>query len=116
MRHPRGPVPGAGRRGRSGKLVNLLDWNLRFTEEQYRFLSKLAEQRRRIGRPIPKALRDKPTLREEHADLWIAFIDLSGSRTAGFGPEPIQISSVKDWCVVHGVPQWRWPTFWSVIR
>ena len=79
-------------------------------------MAKLSAQRAKQGKPLPVAMRDKPQLREEHADYWQAFLELSGSRTAGFGPEPIQITSVMAWCQLYGVPQERWMSFWRVLR
>lgn len=52
----------------------------------------------------------------KHTDLWDAFIDLKQSASVGWSSDPISPDSVLAWCRLHGIPRWRWRTFWAVVH
>lgn len=51
---------------------------------------------------IPPALLSKPEIPDEGRDLWNAYMQLSGSRSLGFGVTgPIPMSEIKAFCDVY---------------
>jgi hypothetical protein len=45
----------------------------------------VAAEKRRQGKPEPRAIRERPSIQQEHEELWIAFAELDGARQIGFG-------------------------------
>jgi hypothetical protein len=76
----------------------------------------VAAEKRRQGKPEPRAIRERPSIQQEHEELWIAFAELDGARQIGFEACPILPSEVESWCRMHGVGAWRRAMFWRVIR
>jgi hypothetical protein len=76
----------------------------------------VAAEKRRQGKPEPRAIRERPSIQQEHEELWIAFAELDGARQIGFEACPIPCTEVESWCRTHRVGVWRREMFWRVIH
>ncbi len=107
------PLQGEARRGRGGKLTEVLDHQLRIGEAEVS--DKIIAAYKERGLTPPEHLEAPPQVAPAFVVYWEAYQDLQTERRAPRGPIPI--SAILDYCQAFGLnPDTLKRIVWKVDR
>lgn len=78
--------------------------------------SKIIEQARKMGMPLPDSISNKPQLNVGLEVYWKAFVELSADRGIGMAEGPIPWSSMNSWAIRHDIWGYDFDRFVAVLR